>query len=366
MSRNFACPNCGGEHTLANPGITMLVCSYCKTVVYWGDDARFRRASSRSSPRPTPGCSCTPRGKLKGGGFQVAGAPALRPRTRHLGRVVPAAGRRRRGLAQRGRARAEPGDATAPRTAPCRPRGSSGSGSSVPLDGVAFTVREVGTRHLHRRRGPAALHHAARRALPLRRPGLAWTASASPRWSTTRATPHLLHRRGADHEQLQRGRRAAPLAPQARHGGKHIKCPNCAAPLEVPRRPRGADPGLRVLRRAARPDRRRGKGAGGQPAGLRSPASVRGRAGAAPSTASATRSAGACSIRTTRATQSREYLLYNPDAGYLWLAEENGPLRAQPPHPAGAGPRPLPLSHGQAGHASDETVPLLRAGQLAI
>ena len=49
MSRELRCPNCGGEHTLVNPGITMLVCEYCKTVVYWDDETALRKLSAHVS-----------------------------------------------------------------------------------------------------------------------------------------------------------------------------------------------------------------------------------------------------------------------------------------------------------------------------
>lgn len=39
MSKAVQCPSCGAEHVVHNPGITALQCEFCKTLIYWDEQA---------------------------------------------------------------------------------------------------------------------------------------------------------------------------------------------------------------------------------------------------------------------------------------------------------------------------------------
>lgn len=47
MSRAVKCPSCGAEHTVSNPGITALQCEFCKTLIYW-DEQAVKAAGSKA------------------------------------------------------------------------------------------------------------------------------------------------------------------------------------------------------------------------------------------------------------------------------------------------------------------------------
>ena len=73
MGRDLRCPNCGGEHHLVNPGITMLVCDFCKTTVYWDADAVAKLGRQSILPEADTRLFLHATGKLYGTGFSVVG-----------------------------------------------------------------------------------------------------------------------------------------------------------------------------------------------------------------------------------------------------------------------------------------------------
>ena len=309
MSRQLRCPNCGGEHTLVNPGITMLVCDFCKTVVYWDadsvlragrpvDPARGRHPPLHARDGQAPGdatsrwsaTSATTTAAASGTSGTSSSTTARWPGSARTS-ASSASSRR---CTRRSRCR---------RCRRCAPARAS------PRGGRLHGPRDR-HRHLRRRRGPAPLHHPARRALPLRRPGLARrhplrhprvraTAPApTPSPARCSATSSCARRRGAA---LGRGqpRGQGDQVPELRRG---------------PRQPAGREvktAGLRVLRRADRPHRRRGAGDGRQPA-ERTALPLRDRPGAAASSASAIEVCGRLLYEDDEGYETREYLLFNP------------------------------------------------------
>ena len=39
MKKQIQCPSCGGNQTVHNPGINMLVCEFCTSTLYWDKEA---------------------------------------------------------------------------------------------------------------------------------------------------------------------------------------------------------------------------------------------------------------------------------------------------------------------------------------
>jgi len=73
MERRFHCPSCGAAHLVTNPGILMKICDYCRTAIYWDDESALR-AGNKSLELPVSarfkvGAS----GKLKKESFRVLG-----------------------------------------------------------------------------------------------------------------------------------------------------------------------------------------------------------------------------------------------------------------------------------------------------
>ncbi|MFH1132347.1 MAG: DUF4178 domain-containing protein [Pseudomonadota bacterium] len=73
MSQQIRCPNCGADHNLGNPGITMLVCQYCKTTVYWGEDQKLKIGAKSILPETDSRLYMHATGSLYGRGYQVIG-----------------------------------------------------------------------------------------------------------------------------------------------------------------------------------------------------------------------------------------------------------------------------------------------------
>ncbi|MCK5797423.1 MAG: DUF4178 domain-containing protein, partial [Deltaproteobacteria bacterium] len=73
MSRQLHCPNCGGEHTITNPGIVQLVCQFCQTTLYWGEDQVLQVGEKSILPEDDTRLFMFAAGKLDGVGYQVTG-----------------------------------------------------------------------------------------------------------------------------------------------------------------------------------------------------------------------------------------------------------------------------------------------------
>jgi hypothetical protein len=51
MTREFKCPSCGAANVVTNPGILMKVCDFCKTAIYWDKESALR-AGNKSMDLP--------------------------------------------------------------------------------------------------------------------------------------------------------------------------------------------------------------------------------------------------------------------------------------------------------------------------
>jgi hypothetical protein len=327
MSRQLRCPNCGGEHTLVNPGITMLVCSYCKTTLYWSADAVLKTGVQAILPEENTRLYLQATGKLRG-------TPDERWRelevVGHLrydygqgtwdewylqladgGVAWLSEDERELSLEQAARI-----DSTIPPPERLRP------GHPVTLEGVAYTVREVGTATCLGGEGQLPFT-----ILPGERYPYADLASADgTRFATLEFDEGGVHAFAGvvlTHEQLALDDEPPPSTAGGREA-KQITCPNCAAPLA--HATRGREPKTVVCDYCGAQNALEGaeaRVAGVNPKGVEpgfvfaigDPADLRG---------ARYEVCGRLLYSDAEGYTTREYLLFNAGAGYLWLAEENG------------------------------------------
>jgi Domain of unknown function (DUF4178) len=321
MSRQLQCPNCGGEHTLVNPGITMLVCDYCKTVVYWGEQTALQTGRQSILPEADTRLFMHASGKLMGRSYEVAG---------HLrydhgrgtwdewylqmddgGVAWLSEDERKLSLEQFLRP-----DPSMP------PPGQLQPGNPVTLDGVGYTVREVGNAVCAGGEGQLPFT-----VLPGEQyPYVDLASHDGTQFATLEydsdGAPRCFTGQVLDHETLTVDDERPPSTAGS-HQGKHIECPNCAAPLEVSSagevqtqvceycgaqndltgaeavvlgvNPKDFDPGFWFE-----------IGQGGTFRNKRYEI------------------CGRMLFEDDEGYEAREYLLYSPEEGYLWLAEEKG------------------------------------------
>lgn len=73
MERQFQCPSCGAANTVTNPGTLMRVCDYCRTALYWDKESALRAGNkSVDLPRSTR-FRVGGTGKIQGNAFRVLG-----------------------------------------------------------------------------------------------------------------------------------------------------------------------------------------------------------------------------------------------------------------------------------------------------
>ncbi len=321
MSQEIKCPNCGGDHTLANPGITMLVCSFCKTTVYWDEEAVLKTGAQSILPASDSRLFLHASGMLDGRGYQVVG----HVRYDH-GRgawdewylqlddgSVAWLSEDQRELSQE----------QAVQVARPPAVDQLQIGLQVPIEETIFSVREVGTARCVGGEGQ----------LPFTiLPGETYTYAdiasidgqqfGTLEFDREGVMPTCFVGRALGHEQLTIDDEKPPSTAGGREGS-HIKCTNCDAALEVEGDREvqtliceycGAQLDLnsaeaRVLG-VNPPDFKPAFNfeVGAQGTFYGKPYEVCGR----------------MLYQDPEGYQSIEYLLYNPEAGYLWLAEETG------------------------------------------
>jgi hypothetical protein len=72
MARAIQCPKCGAPNELANPGIVMLVCGHCQSIVHWGD-GQLHLGEKAIVPESDSRLFMFAQGTVGGTPFQVVG-----------------------------------------------------------------------------------------------------------------------------------------------------------------------------------------------------------------------------------------------------------------------------------------------------
>jgi hypothetical protein len=320
MSRQVKCPNCGGEHALANPGITMLVCDFCKTVVYWDADSVVKAGAQAILPEADTRLFMHATGKLLGKGFEVVG---------HLrydyGRGnwdewylqlddqgVAWLSEDERELSLEQAARIESG---------VPPAGALRPGQPVTIEGVAYSVREVGTATCIGGEGqlPFTIQ-------PGERYPYADLASLDgTRFATLEyeaAGVHAFAGSVLAHEQLKLDDEPPPSTKGSQEG-RNIRCPNCDASITLAA---GREVKTVVCEYCGAQNELDGAEArvlGVNPQGF-DPGFVFEIGEAGSFGGERYEVCGRMLYVDLEGYPTREYLLWNAARGYLWLAEENG------------------------------------------
>ena len=321
MSRQLRCPNCGGEHTLVNPGIAMLVCHYCNTVVYWDDATALKTGNQSILPENDSRLFMHATGSLGSQTFEVVG---------HL-RYEYGAGQWDEWYLQLGdgsevwlsederELRLE--QQVSLDSVPSSP-GETEVGTVVVANDTTFTVRETGMATCVGGEGqlPFTL-------LPGEQYPYADLASLD---GAQFATLEFDEEHGPtcflgtipSHGVLHIDDERPPSTAGAKEG-RHIRCPNCDAALSVTGE---REVETLVCEYCGAQNDLTGAEArvmGVNPEGY-DPEFYFEIGDAGEFDGKRYEICGRMLFEDDEGYPAREYLLYNPDAGYLWLAEENG------------------------------------------
>lgn len=320
MSRQIRCPNCGGEHALANPGITMVVCHYCKTVVYWDADAVVKAGTQAMLPEADTRLFMHATGKLRGHPFEVIG---------HLrydygrgnwdewyvqlddGRVAWLSEDERE-LTLELAAQVE---SAVPPASALRP------GHQVTIEKVVYSAREIGTATCVGGEGQLPFT-----ILPGERYPYADLASLDgTRFATLEYESDAVRAYAGhvlDHAQLSLDDEPPPSTKGSTEG-RNIKCPNCAASITLAA---GREVKTVVCDYCGAQNELEGAEArvlGVNPQGF-DPAFLFEIGEAGSFGGERYEVSGRMLYVDLEGYPTREYLLWNAAKGYLWLAEENG------------------------------------------
>jgi hypothetical protein len=320
MDRQLRCPNCGGEHTVVNPGITMLVCDFCKTTVYWDADTVLKMGVQSILPEADTRLFMHASGKLVGRDFEVVG------RLRYdYGRGtwdewylqlsdggVAWLSEDERELTLERAARIE---------SAVPPARDLRVGHPVTVEHVGYTVRELGTATCIGGEGQLPFT-----ILPGERYAYADLATLDGGGFATLeydegTVPHAYAGQVLTHQELLIEGEAPPSTAGA-HEGKHVKCPNCAAVL-----PSIQDREVKTVVCEYCGAQNDVTGAEARVTGVNPPdfdagfAFEIGQAGNF--LGQRYEVCGRMLYEDAEGFPTREYLLFSPGEGYLWLAEEN-------------------------------------------
>ena len=321
MARELRCPNCGGDHTLANPGISMLVCDYCKTVVYWDEETALKTGQQSILPEGDTRLFMHATGKLMGRGYEVIG---------HLrydhGRGtwdewylqlddggVAWLSEDGRQLSLERFMRPDPN---------LPPPEQLQVGLQLTMGETHYSVREVGTAVCVGGQGQLPFTVLPGESYPYADlASMDGTRFATLEYDEGRA-PRCFTGEVLGHEQLTVDDEPPPATAGA-HEGRHIKCPNCDAPLEVSG---GREVQTQVCEYCGAQNDLTGAEArvmGVNPEGY-DPGFVFEIGQAGTFRGQRYEICGRMLYEDDEGYQAREYLLHNPNEGYLWLASENG------------------------------------------
>ncbi len=73
MDKKFQCPSCGAEQTVTNPGVVMRVCDFCRTAMYWDKDSALRAGEKSLELPPSKRFKVGATGKIGKKPFMVLG-----------------------------------------------------------------------------------------------------------------------------------------------------------------------------------------------------------------------------------------------------------------------------------------------------
>lgn len=73
MDRQFQCPSCGAANKVTNPGVLMRVCDYCKTAIYWDRESALRVGKKSVDLPRSSRFKVGARGKIRGEYFTILG-----------------------------------------------------------------------------------------------------------------------------------------------------------------------------------------------------------------------------------------------------------------------------------------------------
>lgn len=73
MERHFKCPSCGASNAVTNPGIMMRICDYCRTAMYWDKESVLRAGRQSVDLPPSTRFRIGASGKLKGQTIRILG-----------------------------------------------------------------------------------------------------------------------------------------------------------------------------------------------------------------------------------------------------------------------------------------------------
>lgn len=362
MSRQLHCPNCGGEHTLANPGVVQLVCHFCSTTLFWGDDQVLQVGDKSILPEDDTRLFMWAQGKLQGVSYQVTG---------HL---VYDHGRGKwhewfLQLDDGREAWVSEDERKLTLELVVQPDGQLPSpqqlqvGLGVSLGGVHYTIREVGQ----------AVTVGGEGQMPFKMlPGESYVyadcASLDGQYFATLeydagAMPTCFAGYTLDHSQLtiDDEKPSAFASGGASHEAKNINCTNCAAAIEVPG---GRSVETKVCEYCgAQLDLTTAEAAVlGQNPQDYDPQFTFAVGQAGTFEGKPYEVAGRMLYEDDEGYQAREYLLFNPDAGYLWLAEEKGHFVLNKPTQAAPNRDPFSMKPKQKVKVGNDSFQFYEAG----
>ncbi len=318
MGREVACPKCGAAHQVVNPGITTLVCSSCHAVVYWGADGALQVGSESILPANQSRLFLFASGALDGVTYQVVGHVRY-----DYGHgtwdewYLQTDDGRSLWVSEDERVITEeaPVDASA---AP--PYGSLKVGTPVDLGGTVYTVRELATATCVGSEGQLPLPVFPGDSYPY--------ADLASEDGTSFATleyaadgARAFAGRVVGHDRLTVEGEPPPAATQEQ--GRGITCANCGGSLELPANRQVATKVCEYCGTQLDLSTAELSILGQNREGYRPPFILTvGQAG----TLGGDRYevAGRAVYSDQEAYESREYLLFNPSKGYLWLGEYQG------------------------------------------
>lgn len=366
MSRQLKCPNCGGEHTLVNPGITMLTCDFCSTVVYWGEETALQMGEKSILPEGDTRLFMHATGKLDGTPFEVVGHLRYQHGTGTWDEWYLQLGNG--GVAWLSEDERHLSLETATPSTGAPPLGQLQTGDAVTLSGEAYSVRELGEARCEGSEGQLPF-----KILPEERYRYADLASLDgtrfatleyDKYDNAAGAPTCFTGRVLGHQQLQIDDERPPSTAGG-HEGRNIRCPNCDAPLEVAGDREvetlvcdycGAQNDLTGAEAKVMAVNPRDFDAGFYFA--------IGQAGTFDDDVYEV--CGRMLFEDDEGYAEREYLLHNPDAGYLWLTEYNNHYLVNRPTKQGPAANPFSMIPKQRVAAGERTYQFYESGSARL